>query len=140
MNDSDVRDVRILLVEDDELNRALIRIILARAADPELRTARLVEAGSLSAARAALAEAPFDLVLLDAGLPDGDGLSLASDIADAAGSRRPAVVALTGDAAPESRTRALAAGCDAFLVKGSYSATDMVGELAAQLAARRRSD
>jgi two-component system KDP operon response regulator KdpE len=127
MNDSDVRDVRILLVEDDELNRALIRIILARAADPELRTARL-------------AEAPFDLVLLDAGLPDGDGLSLASDIADAAGSRRPAVVALTGDAAPESRTRALAAGCDAFLVKGSYSATDMVGELAAQLAARRRSD
>ena len=35
---------RILLVEDEELNRVLVRAVLARADDPEVRDARLVEA------------------------------------------------------------------------------------------------
>jgi two-component system KDP operon response regulator KdpE len=140
LTDTGIRHRRILLVEDDELNRVLVRTILARAADPELRAADLVEAGDLGQARAALAEMAFDIVLLDVGLPDGDGLSLAGDIDDIrhrADRRRPAIVAMTGDSAPESRTAALSAGCDAVLVKGGYSSADLLGELAAQLGAPR---
>jgi PleD family two-component response regulator len=61
--------------------------ILARAADPDLRAADLVEAGDLSQARAALAEMSFDVVPLEMGLSDGDGLSLASEIARDTGSQ-----------------------------------------------------
>ena len=142
MTDAGIR--RILLVEDDELNRILVRTILARAADPELRAADLVEAGNLSQARAALAETSFDIVLLNLGLPDGHGLSLASEIAGGIGGgadrRRPAIIGLTGDSRPESRIAALSAGCDAFLAKGSYTSADLLAELAAQLGSPSGSD
>jgi hypothetical protein len=40
-SDSRVPGVRILHVDDDDLNRALVRTALARSAEPLLRTARL---------------------------------------------------------------------------------------------------
>lgn len=61
--------VRILHVDDDELNRALVRTALARSAAPLLRTARLIEAADLAHAPAVLAEGPVDVVLLDMRLP-----------------------------------------------------------------------
>jgi CheY-like chemotaxis protein len=116
----------ILLVEDEELNRALVRAILARAAAP-LGTARLVEAGTLAAARTALATEPVDVILLDVNLPDGNGLTLAAELA-AAGGHRPAVIALTAGVLPHQRAAALEAGCDAFLDK-PYGSTDLLALL-----------
>src|SRR5260370_33097750 len=76
---------RILLVEDDEMNRALVRTIVSRCADPDLRDARLVEAGGLAQARGALAGSPFDVGLLGMNLPDGSRPELAAGLREAPG-------------------------------------------------------
>jgi CheY-like chemotaxis protein len=107
--------MQILLVEDDELNQTLVQAILARSADPALRDAEVVVAGTVAQARTALAAGSFDVVLLDMRLPDGGGQALAFELR-----RRdrpaPAVVAVTG-AAAENRQAALDAGCVAVLSK-----------------------
>ena len=121
---------RILLVEDDDLNQRLVAAVLARSADPALRNACLVRAGSLEEARAALALGAVDLVLLDVNLPDGNGLSLADDVRRA-GARSPAVVALTG-APGQQADAALAAGCSAVLGK-PYEAGQLCALIAAAL-------
>ncbi|NJC86154.1 response regulator [Planosporangium mesophilum] len=109
--------MRILLVEDNELNRALVRAIVTRAADPAVRGAQLLEAHNLTQARAVLAIEEVDAVLLDVQLPDGSGLSLLDDFAGRADVRRPAIIAVTGGVMPEQRAAAFAAGCDAILQK-----------------------
>lgn len=113
----DGRAVSILLVEDEELNRALVRAVLDRAADPRLKAARLIEAGDLAQARAHLREAPVDLVLLDVQLPDGSGLGLARELTADRVAPRPAIVALTAGVLPEQLDAAREAGCDAVLAK-----------------------
>jgi two-component system KDP operon response regulator KdpE len=123
---------RILLVEDDELNRVLVRTVLARATDPMLQTVCLVEADGLAQARARLAEAPVDVVLLDLRLLDGSGLTLLGELTGADG-WRPRVIVVSGGAPSEQRSAALAAGCDAFLSK-PYSPADLLSMLVAHLA------
>jgi two-component system KDP operon response regulator KdpE len=108
---------RILLVEDNELNRALVRAILTRAADPAVRGAQLMEAHNLTQARAVLASEEVDAILLDVQLPDGSGLSLLDDFAGRTDVRRPAIIAVTGGVMPEQQAAAFAAGCDAILQK-----------------------
>jgi CheY-like chemotaxis protein len=127
---------RILLVEDDPLNRALVRAVLARSDDPELRAACLVEAGDLAQARAALTGPPVDVVLLDMGLPDGSGIELLAELRHAHGGRPPAVVAVTGASAPEQASEAIAAGCREVLAK-PYAAADLRTVLAALLRGAR---
>ncbi len=130
---------RILLVEDEELNRILVRAVLARAGDDTVRGAELVEAPTLAAARDQLGRAPVDVVLLDMNLPDGHGLTLATELANEppAGQegRRPAVIALTASVLPRDRAAALEAGCDGFLDK-PYAAADLVSVLAENLSRR----
>ncbi len=133
--DSRVPGVRILHVDDDDLNRALVRTALARSAEPLLRTARLIETADLARARAVLAEGPVDIVLLDMRLPDGSGLALATEMKQADATARPILVALTGAVEPDQRGAALAAGCTAVLIK-PYSVTCLCDLLVAQL--RRR--
>jgi CheY-like chemotaxis protein len=123
--------LRVLLVEDDELNQALVRAILARSANPVLRGAQLATAGSLAQARTALAAGAIDIVLLDMRLPDGSGLDLAAELQRRVYQVSPAVIALSG-AAAEQREAALAAGCVAVLGK-PYRAAELAGLLAAHL-------
>ena len=124
--------LRILSVEDDALNRALLRATLARADDPRLAGVQLVEAPSVAEARHALDTGDFDLVLLDRRLPDGDGFLLAGELRAQAGSRRPRIVALTADAVPETHQAALGAGCDEVLTK-PYMPQVLLGVLSGQL-------
>ncbi|GAA0744817.1 response regulator [Dactylosporangium roseum] len=121
---------KVLLVEDEELNRVLVRAILARASDDAVRTVELVEAGSLASARTALADGPVDVVLLDVNLPDGNGLTLAADLRELGD--RPQVIALTASVLPHERAAAMSAGCDAFLDK-PYAAQDLVDLLSTHL-------
>jgi two-component system KDP operon response regulator KdpE len=121
---------RVLLVEDEELNRVLVRAILARAGD-RVTGVELVEAACLADARIALRGEPVDVVLLDVNLPDGNGLDLAAEIARYTDGR-PQVVALTASVLPHEREAALTAGCDAFLDK-PYAASDLVEVLRTHL-------
>ncbi|TME30380.1 MAG: response regulator [Chloroflexi bacterium] len=105
--------IRILLVEDEVLNRALVRATLTRADDARLREADLVEAPTIADARQALNGGRFDVLLLDVRLPDGDGLELAASLPKP----RPLMVALTASVVPSPRDRAAQAGCDGFLEK-----------------------
>ena len=129
------RRVRILYVDDDELNRVLVRTALARSTEPLLHTARVIEAADLARARAVLAECPVDVVLLDMRLPDGSGLALAAEITQAGQREPPILVALTGAVEPQQRDAALAAGCAAVLSK-PYPVASLCDLLITQL--RRR--
>ena len=125
----------ILLVEDEALNRTLVKAVLSRAEVEAVRAAAVLDAATLAAAREKLAGEEVDLILLDMNLPDGNGLSLARERADRGmpvGRARPAVVAVTASVLPQDRAAALEAGCDGFLDK-PYAAADLVRVVAEHL-------
>jgi CheY-like chemotaxis protein len=132
-------NARILLVEDEELNRTLVKAVLSRARIAAVRDAEVLDASSIASAREQLGTEDVDLVLLDMNLPDGNGLTLASELAAGGlvtGRPRPTVVAVTASVLPEDRAAALEAGCDGFLDK-PYAAADLVATVADHLARRR---
>lgn len=65
-----VRPLRILLVEDHAATRLTLTRLLAR------RRHTVLPAGSMTEALEFVASGPFDLVVSDIGLPDGDGCAL----------------------------------------------------------------
>lgn len=109
----------VLVVEDDANIRALVQTSLA-VEGFEVQTAV-----SLSEARALLLHSPPDVVVLDLGLPDGDGLELVQYIR-----RQHALPILVVSARyqEEQKIRVLDAGADDYLVK-PFS----VGELLARI-------
>ena len=80
---------RLLIVDDDPAFRRLARRLLSGAFDV------VGEAATATEARSSVRAARPDVVLLDVRLPDGDGLSLAGEIAG--GSGAPAVVLTSSD-------------------------------------------
>jgi CheY-like chemotaxis protein len=102
---------KILLVEDNEMNRDMLSRRLARR-DFEVVTAEDGAAGVAMATR----EEP-DLILMDISLPIMDGLEATRRIkADDASANIP-IIALTAHAASSDRDEALEAGCDDFDTK-----------------------
>jgi CheY-like chemotaxis protein len=127
----------VLVVEDEEPNRALLRAVMARATDERLVGLTLLEAPDLASARVILATNHVDLVLLDVRLPDGNGLSLIME-----GSRgqdvSPPFVVLSASVLPTERAAALAMGAAGFLAKPYRSAELM--EAVANLLGPRPAD
>ncbi len=100
---------RILLVEDEEnLARGLLLNF-------ELEGHAAEWAPTLLAARAALAERPPALMVLDLMLPDGDGLPLLQEIKDR--DPRLPVLVLTARASDEERILGLSLGADDYVTK-----------------------
>ncbi|HEY8515772.1 MAG TPA: sigma-54 dependent transcriptional regulator [Candidatus Binatia bacterium] len=102
----------VLLVEDDVRFAQLVHATLRAAS----RAVEVLGAASLADASALLARRRFDLVLVDRGLPDGDGLGAVRDLA-VRGAATP-VVLLTADATASSAVEAMKAGAVDYLVKG----------------------
>jgi PAS domain S-box-containing protein len=101
---------RILVVEDDEDSRQMLRRLL------ELSGHRVAEAeDGLSGLEQTLALRP-DVVLIDVGLPELDGYQVAGRIR-AAGLTDVVLIAVTGYGQLEDRLRADAAGFDAHITK-----------------------
>lgn len=99
---------KLLLVEDDEhLKRWLPEALEDQGFDVDV-------CGSVASAQESLRRT-FDLVLLDLGLPDGDGLGLCRDLR-ARGDQTPIVI-LTARDSPEELVRGLDAGADDFVTK-----------------------
>ena len=124
--------LRILVVEDEAPNRALLRAVLGRARRSAIQAATLLEATTLAEARDHLAGQPIDVVLLDVRLPDGNGLDLAREIRTLPTARRPRVLVLSASVLPMDRTAAVDAGADAFLPKPFDTAEllDVIASLA----------
>ena len=101
----------ILIVEDNELNRDMLRRRLER------RGFDVAVAGDGEAAVAAVRERRPDLVLMDMSLPDVDGWEATRRLKADEATRSIPVVALTAHAMPDDRERALDAGCDDFATK-----------------------
>lgn len=105
----------ILLVED----HASLRQALALMLEEETGFVVAGQAGTLEEARALLGR--FDLVMLDPGLPDGDGLTLIPNLREANPRRRDspgcAVLILTASMDRELFARAVEAGAAGFLHK-----------------------
>ena len=102
---------RILIVEDDELNRDSLRRLLRR------RGFEIVLAvdGSEGVA-VARAEAP-DLILMDMSLPGIDGWEATRRLKGDAGTKAIPIIALTAHALTQDREQAFAVGCDDFDTK-----------------------
>jgi DNA-binding response OmpR family regulator len=118
----------VLIVEDDAALRAAL-------AEHLLAEGGLLpgEAGTVAEAEALLgaADARWDAVLLDLGLPDGDGRDLCARLRRAG--RRMPVIMLTGLDGEADVVRGLEAGADDYLAKPFRA-----GELLARLRARLR--
>jgi DNA-binding response OmpR family regulator len=126
---------RILVVEDQLTNRLLLRAVFARATDPSLKAATLLEAETVAAARDILERERVDLILLDVRLPDGSGLDLAGELRDR-GDRRPRIIILSASVLEMERTAALEAGGDAFMGK-PFRPVELLDLIADLLAGRQ---
>lgn len=101
--------MRLLLIEDAaRLRELLIENVHAAGW-------RIDAFGSCAEAEAAVASADYDLLLIDLGLPDGDGLDLIRSFRRR-GEKAP-ILALTARAAIDERIAGLDAGADDYLVK-----------------------
>ena len=127
---------RILLLEDQEVNRLLVRTAVGRSGDPLLRAATLVEATTLAEARALLALGRVDLAVLDVRVPDGSGLDLARELAQSADGDRPGIVIVSASVLPPERQAATDAGCDVFMGK-PFRPAELTQTLADLLRLRR---
>ncbi len=100
--------MRLLIVEDTARLAALLAEGLAKQGFASDRAATLAEADD------ALAVATYDAIILDLGLPDGDGLAW---LKARTGESFPPVLALTARATMEERVLGLNAGADDYLAK-----------------------
>ncbi|HEV2881637.1 MAG TPA: response regulator [Pyrinomonadaceae bacterium] len=103
--------LKVLVVEDYEDTRFLMRIEL------EKRGFRVFEAmDGVQGVESAMRERP-DIILMDIGLPQIDGIEATRRIRGDSTMRDVLIVALTAHHETEYRAQALAAGCDAYLTK-----------------------
>ncbi len=117
---------KILLVEDNEMNRDM----LSRRLERRGFTVIIAVDGSVGIAKAR-SEAP-DLILMDMSLPIIDGWEATRQLkADPATAKIP-VIALTAHAMAEDREKALGAGCDDFDTK-PVELTRLLGKIDAML-------
>jgi DNA-binding response OmpR family regulator len=116
--------MRALYVEDETELSELVAAALRRAGFAADR------AGTLDDARVALAAVRYDVVILDLGLPDGDGSDLLRDLRQ---KRDPTpVLVLTARDAVEDRVAGLEAGADDYLLK-PFHLDELVARLKALL-------
>ncbi|GAA4029448.1 hypothetical protein GCM10022212_29540 [Actimicrobium antarcticum] len=105
---------RILVAEDTEMNRQLVRILLTK------RGYLVEEAVNGQLALDALASKRYDLVLMDCMMPVMDGYEATRrwrSVEASSGTTRTPIVALTASAIEGDRERCLAVGMDDYLTK-----------------------
>ena len=116
--------MRILIVEDEEGLRRYVRAAL------EDSGFSIDEAACLDDATAHVQNVPDDAVVLDLGLPDGDGLTLIETVRRTRGGLP--VLVLTARDSVKDRVRGLDTGADDYLVK-PFAMEELVARIRALL-------
>ncbi|HHH31015.1 MAG TPA: hybrid sensor histidine kinase/response regulator, partial [Polyangiaceae bacterium] len=117
MEDDGDGPMSVLLVEDDDGDADLVAAHLRRAS---WYPTSLSRAGSLGAARSLLERQIFDIVLVDLGLPESDGLDILRQIGLAAGDTPVVVLTTSNDALGP---QAIEHGAEDFVLKGTEETT-----------------
>ncbi len=102
---------RVLVVDDNPEIRSTVQVFLQL----EGHSVETVDCGRAALDR--IREDHLDVVLLDINLPDLDGFAVAEQVRAIHGVQAPRLIAMTGDAGPREKVRALRAGFDAHLSK-----------------------
>ena len=110
----------ILYVEDNEMNRKIVRDLLKRT------TYTLIEAFDGEAGVAKALEAKPGLILMDIQLPKISGMEAMRQIRAEPGMAQTPIVAITSFALSGDEQKAKAAGATAYLAK-PYSPLDLLG-------------
>lgn len=116
--------MKVLIVEDERK----VGQFIERALAEHSHTPRLT--GTCAAARDALAESAYDAIILDLGLPDGDGLALLQEWR-AAGFHEPVLILSARDAVAD-RIHGLDLGADDYLAK-PFSIDELMARVRALL-------
>ena len=102
---------KILLVEDDEMNRDMLsRRLVKRGYEI------VIAVDGQQAVDLADSETP-DLILMDLSLPEMNGWDAARVVKASPGTRNIPIIALTAHAMSEDRRKAMQAGCDDYDTK-----------------------
>jgi len=110
----------ILYVEDNEMNRQIVRDLLKRT------TYTLIEAHDGEAGVAKALEAKPDLILMDIQLPKISGLDATRKLRAEAATANTPIIAITSFALSGDDQKAKEAGATAYLAK-PYSPRDLLG-------------
>lgn len=114
--------IRVLVIEDNEDNLALMRLLLERA-----QYEVLLSTDGATGLEIARKEQP-DILLLDLAMPEMDGWEVAAAMKSDMVTKDIPIIAVTAHALPKDRERAFEAGCDAFIVK-PFSVAKLIGEI-----------
>ena len=106
-----VAPARILIVEDNPLNRLLIHDVL------ELRGHEVIEAATVEEARQTLSTVRPDLLLLDVQIPGGGGEAVIREVRKREDLADLPIIAVTSLAMPGDRERLLRSGFQGYLSK-----------------------
>lgn len=102
---------RVLLVEDEPINQAMMQILLKKAG----LQVEVAHDGAQAVAMAAAVR--YDCVLMDVHMPGMSGMEATWEIRKLPGWRQVPIIALTADALEQTRTECVTAGMDAFVTK-----------------------
>ena len=117
-----IPELRILLVEDNEVNRSLASAILVKlghdvtTAENGLKGMEMAKKGN------------FDLIFMDMQMPVMDGITATQKIIESLGDDSPPIVALTANIFEENRNEAMAAGMVGFITK-PFRKKDLIGAI-----------
>jgi CheY-like chemotaxis protein len=105
------RQSTILVVDDNRTNLKLVTDVLG------FEGYCILTATDAKQAQAVVRQSPPDLILMDIGLPDMDGLALTQILKADQKTCHIIIVALTAFAMKGDEEKAIAAGCDGYIIK-----------------------
>jgi len=110
LNSELLKDKRILLAEDNEINRMLVQAVLEQYA------IKLAEAVNGNEVISILKKQEFDLILMDIRMPEMDGIQTTRNIRENLHSTTP-ILALTADVSEEGHKEWIRAGMNDYMLK-----------------------
>jgi sigma-B regulation protein RsbU (phosphoserine phosphatase) len=129
--------VRVLVVEDNPLDAALVRKMLQALAGPELSSFETTWVNTAGKGWDEIRAQRYDLLLLDHQLPDFTGVELLDRLNSLPANQQPAVIMLTASGSEEVAVEAMKRGAKDYLVKGGVEIPALTRAITTALTQKR---